>query len=77
MSRGVRLSKKHGVNPCLGICFFCGEDSGEIGLLGLLPGDKEAPRRAILSRDPCPKCRAFMAQGVIHGRSAPRRSTPQ
>lgn len=60
----IRLSKKHGVNPTLGVCFFCGEDSGEIALLGKLKGDVEAPRRMVLNYNPCDKCKEHMSQGV-------------
>lgn len=52
----IRLSEKHGVNPSMGVCFFCGEDDGTIALVGRLPGDKEAPRRACFSLEPCEKC---------------------
>ncbi len=58
MSRGsIRLSEKHGVNPTLGVCFICGGDTGEIGLLGRLPNDAEAPRKAVLLLEPCAKCK--------------------
>ncbi|MBP5595332.1 MAG: hypothetical protein J6Y02_08115 [Pseudobutyrivibrio sp.] len=61
---GIRLSEKHGLNPTLGVCFFCGEETGEIGLLGKLKGDKEAPRRAVLNYDPCKKCQDAWKDGV-------------
>jgi hypothetical protein len=61
----IRLSEKHGVNPSLAICFFCGKDTGEIILPGRLPGDAEAPRRAVWGYEPCPQCAQFMGQGVI------------
>jgi len=60
----IRLSEKHGLNPTLGVCFFCGEETGEIALLGRLKGDKEAPRRAVLNYDPCKKCQEKWANGV-------------
>jgi hypothetical protein len=59
------LSPKHGVNPSLGICFYCGGEDGTVVLPGLLKGDAEAPRRACWTREPCEKCRGYMAQGVI------------
>jgi hypothetical protein len=61
----IRVSPKHGVNPCLPVCFYCGEDTGEVALLGYLPGDKEAPHRACLDKRPCPKCEGLMKQGVL------------
>ena len=64
MSRGIRLSEKHGVNPTMGICAFCGKETGEIALLGKLKGDKEAPRHTVLSYEPCDECKKQWAQGV-------------
>lgn len=65
MKDSIRLSEKHGVNPTLGVCFWCGEDTGEIALLGYMgKGDPEAPRRTVLSYDPCPKCKEQWALGV-------------
>lgn len=60
----IRLSKKHGLNPTLGVCFFCGEDTGELALLGALKGDAEAPKRMILNYTPCDKCKEHMSQGI-------------
>jgi hypothetical protein len=62
---GIRLSEKHGLNPTLVRCFVCGEDTGELALMGRLPGDAEAPRRMALNKRPCEKCRGLMAQGVV------------
>lgn len=64
MSKPIRLSPNHGVNPCISVCFFCHEDKGEIALMGKLPGDAKAPMRAILDYEPCDKCKAAMAQGI-------------
>jgi hypothetical protein len=64
MSRGVKLSPKHGVNPMVTQCFFCLEDSG-VALLGRLPGDAEAPRHGCIDRTPCSRCEDLMRQGVI------------
>ena len=63
MSKGINLHPKYGLNPTLGICNWCGEESGEIGLLGF-NGGKEAPRHAILSDEPCPKCKAHLSEGI-------------
>ena len=61
---GIRLSKKHGVNPTIKVCFFCGEDTNEIAFLGKLPNDEEAPKRTILDYCPCDKCKEKMDEGV-------------
>lgn len=44
MSKGIRVSEKHGVNPSITICPICGKETS-IALLGKLKGDKEAPRK--------------------------------
>lgn len=60
----MRISKKHGVNPMLVVCNWCGEQNGEIALLGYIKGDREAPRQGAVNDEPCAKCREQMAQGV-------------
>lgn len=59
MSRSIRISEKHGANPTIPICFFCGEDKNEVALLGKLSGDKEAPMRMWINGDyePCDECK--------------------
>lgn len=59
----LRLSKKHGVNPSVSICFWCGKDDAVI-LCGRLKGDVEAPRSCVFSYDPCPECKEQFSQGV-------------
>lgn len=60
----IRVSEKHGVNPSMGVCFWCGEDDGTVLLVGRLPGDVEAPHRMIANDQPCDKCRENMAKGI-------------
>lgn len=60
----ITLSPQHGVNPSVGICFYCLEES-DLLLFGKLPGDIEAPRRNIWHMDPCSKCKALMDRGII------------
>lgn len=62
MSKSIRLSRKHGVNPSVGVCFWCGKDDGSVLLMGRLPNDAEAPRRACAGYDPCPDCKAQFDQ---------------
>jgi hypothetical protein len=61
----IKWSKEHGLNPCIPRCFVCGEDKNEILLLGLLPGDEEAPKGAVFNKEPCEKCKEYMKIGVI------------
>lgn len=66
MKMVIRLSQKHGVNPMIPTCFFCGKPKNEIVLLGRLKGDAEAPMYGRVAGDyqPCDECKAAFAQGV-------------
>ncbi len=64
MERGIRISKKYGVNPSIEQCFVCGKDKGVI-LFGRLPKDKEAPREVCINAEPCDECQKLMEQGII------------
>jgi len=61
----ILLSDKHGVNPTIPICFYCGKQRNEVALLGRLKGDVEAPMHACIDMHPCDECLEFMKQGVI------------
>lgn len=61
----IKLSPAHGVNPSLPVCFWCGEDKGDILLLGKLKGDAEAPMRAVCDLDPCEKCAQQWNKAVV------------
>jgi hypothetical protein len=61
----IILSEKHGVNPTMGVCFWCGEHTGEIALLGKLPNDAEAPKETVLNYEPCEKCQNAFNEGVL------------
>lgn len=61
----IKVSDKYGVNPTLGQCFYCGDEDGTIGLMGKLKGDMEAPRKLVLTMDPCPSCKDWMSKGII------------
>lgn len=66
---GLRVSTKFGVNPTLGLCRFCGEETGEIGLLGAnykehgLPA--QAPKHMVISNEPCDKCKERFNTGWL------------
>jgi hypothetical protein len=63
MSKGIRISEKHGVNPSITICPICGKETG-IALLGKLKGDKEAPMRML--SDPCDDCVSKLGDDKIY-----------
>lgn len=56
MPETIRLHKKYGLNPTLSTCFYCGEETGEIALLGA-GYNGEAPMHLCTSIEPCEKCR--------------------
>ncbi len=64
MKDSIKISPKHGVNPSVTVCFFCGEAMG-VALFGALKGDAEAPSSCVLDMEPCEKCREWMKQGII------------
>ena len=59
-----RLSKQHGLNPTMSICFFCGEPK-EILLLGKLKGDAKAPGKVLADYQPCKACMEKIAKGRL------------
>lgn len=61
----MKLSPKHGLNPTISVCFFCGQDKGEIIISGYLKGDAEAPKRAIANYEPCDECKKQMSRGTL------------
>jgi len=64
----IRLSEKYGVNPSLGVCFWCGQDDGTVLLMGRMDRgglhDIEAPRHACVTYEPCAKCQSGMDLGI-------------
>lgn len=70
MSKSIRLSEKHGVNPCIPVCFWCGKSKNEIALLGKLKDDSKAPMNAVLDREPCDECKELMSRGVTLAESS-------
>lgn len=65
MSKSIKLSPKHGVNPTIPICCWCGKEKNEIALMGKIDrNDSEAPKHIILDYEPCDTCRAAFEKGV-------------
>lgn len=60
----IKISKKHGVNPTIPVCAWCGKEKNEVALLGYIKGDIEAPRNMILNYEPCDECKKSWSQGV-------------
>ena len=75
MSDSIEVSPKHGVNPFIPACFWCGELKSEIALPGRIRndpktgekvkgGDFEAKHGTIIDYVPCEKCKKNMELGV-------------
>ena len=80
-NNSIRISPKHGVNPTIPICAWCGEPKNEIALMGHI-GDKrkgedfEAPRNCILDYVPCEHCAEQWSAGVAILEATTQRPTP-
>lgn len=61
----MRLSERHGVNPSISTCFYCGGDKNELVLCGRLKNDEQAPMKVVYDKEPCDKCKEYMAMGII------------
>lgn len=65
MSGNIKISPKHGLNPCILVCAFCGKEKDEIAIMGRLKGDAKAPRHAVVNYEPCDKCLENWSKGVV------------
>ena len=73
----IKLSPKHGVNPTIPICAWCGEKKNEIAMLGKLDReDSEAPMHCVLDYVPCDKCAEQWSMGVAILEATTQRPTP-
>lgn len=64
-SNSIKVSPKHGVNPTIPICFWCGKEKNEVALLGKIDKeDSEAPRRVLLDYNPCEVCAELFSKGI-------------
>lgn len=60
----LKLHPEFGVNPTIPVCYWCGEDTGQIALMGAyLKG--EAPARMVVDKQPCEACQKRWADGVV------------
>lgn len=51
----IRLHPQYGVNPTISQCFYCGQEKGEIALLGAA-FKTQAPMHMVCDLRPCEKC---------------------
>lgn len=81
MAKSIPLSPKHGLNPTIPVCAWCGEPKNEIALMGRIKTnvkgeDPEAPMHCVLDYEPCDKCKEQWSQGVAVLEATTVRPTP-
>lgn len=65
MSDSIKISAKHGVNPSSTICSLCGNENGELLLVGGLHNDDELLGHIVHNNGPCHRCREYVQKGII------------
>ena len=63
MGDSIRLSEKHGVNPSVDRCFFCGE-SYAVVMFGKMKNDEQGPS-SVCSGGLCDRCQKVKDDGGI------------
>lgn len=61
----ILLSEKHGINPTIPVCYYCGKEKNEVALMGRLPGDAKADSKMVVDMSPCDDCADLMKKGVM------------
>lgn len=77
MAKQPKFSPKHGVNPTIAVCAWCGESKNEIAMLGKIDReDSQAPMYSVLDYVPCDKCAEQWSMGVAILEATTERPTP-
>ena len=81
MAKNITLSPKHGLNPTIPVCAWCGEPKNEIALMGRIKTktigeDPKAPMHCVLDYTPCDKCAEQWSMGVAVLEATTRRPEP-
>lgn len=81
MGNSIPLSPKHGLNPTIPVCAWCGEPKNEIALMGRIKTDKrgedpQAPMHCVLDYNPCDHCKEQWDRGVVVFEATTRVPTP-
>lgn len=75
MSNSIPLHPKFGLNPTMLVCFYCGETTGELALLGN-KYKGEAPKYMCNSIKPCDKCKEKYKDHLLVVEVAPDNQEP-
>lgn len=77
MAKSIPFHKEYGLNPTLCTCFYCGQETGEIALLGA-HYKGEAPMHMCTSLEPCPACKEKYKDFVLLVEAEPdKKDKPQ
>ena len=81
MAKNINLSPKHGLNPTIPVCAWCGKEKNEIALMGHIKTDKrgedpEAPMHCVLDYEPCEHCAEQWGQGIAVLEATVNKPTP-
>lgn len=62
----IKISPKHGLNPMIPVCFFCGKEKQEIVFFGKVDrADSEVPMKGTIDYEPCDECKEKFKQGIL------------
>lgn len=65
MGKSIRVSPKHGLNPAMSRCFFCGGPKNDLVLFGRLKSDAKAPQNVVMDYEPCEVCKKKFEAGIL------------
>lgn len=62
----IPISPKHGLNPTVPVCLYCGKDKDEVAICGKInKQDDQMPMRCVIDALPCDECRKLWSAGVV------------
>lgn len=81
MAKNITLSPKHGLNPTIPVCAWCGKHKNEIALMGRIKTevrgeDPQAPMHCVLDYTPCDDCAEQWSIGVAILEATTEKPTP-
>lgn len=81
MANRINLSPKHGLNPTIPVCAWCGKEKNQIAIMGRIKTnikgeDPEAPMHCVLDYEPCDCCKEQWSQGVAILEATTKRPEP-
>lgn len=62
---GRTLTRGQGGAITIPVCCICGDDKGEVMMLGELPQGAKVSKYTVLDLEPCDECKADMRRGIV------------